>query len=278
MGAAKADLRGQIAIVTGGSRGVGKGAALGLGEAGATVYVTARTVAPNQSPYPGSLAETISEIDELGGKGIALPCDHADDQAVKATIEQVIAKEGGIDILVNNVFSLPADLTLWSQASFWEQPISMWDDQINIGLRSHYVASAFSVPKMIERKSGLIVNISSSGAEQYHMNVAYGVGKAGVDKLTKDMAQELREHQVAVVSIWPGLVSTERIVDTMGREALETLGHETPIFTGRAIAALAGDPKILNKSGTRQLVCQLAEEYGFTDQGGAIPEAHGYIE
>jgi dehydrogenase/reductase SDR family protein 1 len=277
MSAPAVNLKGRIAIVTGGSRGVGKGAALGLAEAGATVYVTARTVEPNQAPYPGSLAETVDEIKRSGGKGFAIPCDHADDEAVKAALEGVIEREGRIDILVNNVFALPADLTLWSQRSFWEQPLSMWDDQINIGLRSHYVASYLVAPQMIKQGSGLIVNVSSSGAKKYHMNVAYGAGKAGVDKLSNDMAHELREHNVAVLSIWPGLVATERIVETMG-PMLKEVGHETPTFTGRAIAALAGDSNIMEKSGVKQVVCKLAEEYGFSDLDDTIPSAHDYLE
>lgn len=277
MAAPNVKLRGKVAIVTGGSRGVGKGAALGLAEAGATVYVTARTVEPNQAPYPGSLAETIAEIERLGGVGISLPCDHHDDAAVEAAIKRVIAEQGRIDVLVNNVFALPDDLTLWSQASFWEQPLSMWDDQIDIGLRSHYVASYFVAPKMIEQGFGLIVNISSSGATGYHMNVAYGAGKAGVDKLSYDMAHELRPHNVAALSIWPGLVGTERILEALPEPLRAKFQCESPIFTGRAIAALVADPKIMEKSGTRHIVAELAQEYGFTDLDEAIPNAHTYL-
>lgn len=268
----------RVAIVTGGSRGVGKGAALGLAEAGATVYVTARTVEPGGSTYPGSLAETLAEMEHLGGRGVALACDHRDDAAVRAAFERVLAEQGRIDILVNNVFALPDDLTLWSQASFWEQPLSMWDDQIDIGLRSHYVASRLVAPSMIARGSGLIVNISSSGAQEYHMNVAYGVGKAGLDKLSHDMAHELRPHGVAALSLWPGLVSTERIVAAMGSDLLASLGHQTPLLTGRAIAALAADPRVLEKSGRYWTVAEIATEYGFTDVDGTVAEARRYLE
>jgi len=278
MPAPNVNLQGKIAIVTGGSRGVGKGAALGLGEAGATVYVTARTLQADQSSYPGSLAETVAEIEHLGGEGVALPCDHRDDAAVEAAIAQVVAERGRIDVLVNNVFTLADDLTLWSQACFWEQPISMWDEQIDIGLRSHYVASHFVAPSMIEQGSGLIVNISSSGATDYHMNVAYGVGKAGVDKLSHDMAHELKPHNVAALSVWPGLVGTERILDALPPELREKFTCESPIFTGRAIAALASDPKIMEKSGARYIVAELAREYGFTDLDGTVPDAHNYLE
>jgi len=278
MAAPQVNLKGKVAIVTGGSRGVGKGAALGLAEAGATVYVTARTLHAGDSEYSGSLDETIRQITELGGVGIALGCDHRDDAAVRAAIQRVIDEQGHIDVLVNNVFALPADLTLWSQANFWEQPLSMWDDQIDVGLRSHYVASYFVAPKMIEQGFGLIVNISSSGATGYHMNVAYGVGKAGVDKLSHDMAHELRPHNVAALSIWPGLVGTERILDALPEAFREKFACESPTFTGRAIAALAADPNILEKSGARHIVAQLAQEYGFTDLDGTIPNAHTYLE
>jgi len=278
MAAPHVNLKGKVAIVTGGSRGVGKGAALGLAEAGATVYVTARTVHAGDSTYSGSLDETIRQIAELGGVGIALPCDHHDDDTVEAAIKRVISEQGRIDVLVNNVFTLPDDLTLWSQASFWEQPLSMWDDQIDIGLRSHYVASYFVAPKMIEQGFGLIVNISSSGATGYHMNVAYGAGKAGVDKLSHDMAHELRPHNVAALSIWPGLVGTERILDALPEPFREKFQCESPIFTGRAIAALLADPKIMDKSGTRHIVAELAQEYGFTDLDDTIPNAHTYLE
>jgi len=277
MAAPKVDLRGKVAVVTGASRGVGKGCALGLGEAGATVYITARTVEPNQAPYPGSLAETIQEIEQLGGTAIALPCDHSDDGAVAQAIDRVAEEQGRIDILVNNVFGLPADLNLWSQGNFWEKPLSFWDEQINVGLRSHYVASFFVVPHMLSQGTGLIVNISSPGATRYHMDVAYGAGKAGVDKLSMDMAHELKEHNVAVLSLWPGLVATERIVDSMGEEMLKQVAHESPTFTGRAIAALAGDKNIMEKSGIKQVVYKLAEEYGFTDIDDTIPNAHDYL-
>ncbi len=271
-------LKNKVAVVTGASRGVGKGAALGLAEAGATVYITGRTLNAGSSDYPGSLEETVAEIDDLGGIGKALCCDHADDAAVQTAINKVIEEQGHIDILVNNVFSLPADLTLWSQANFWEQPLSMWDDQINIGLRSHYVASYFVAPQMVKQSSGLIVNISSSGAREYHMNVAYGVGKAGVDKLTLDMAHELKPFGIAVISLWPGLVATERIVEVIGEEELKKIGSETPVFTGRAISALAGSEDLIARSGNRYLVCDLAAEFGFTDKDGSIPAAHEYLD
>jgi len=271
------DLSGRVALVTGASRGVGRGAALGLGESGATVYVTGRTLQEGQSPYPGSLEKTVAEIGELGGVGIPHLCNHRDDDAVRDAVERVIREQGRIDILVNNVYALPDDLELWSQKNFWEQPLSMWDDQIDVGLRSHYVATWYVAPHMIARSGGLIVNISSSGARQYHMNVAYGVGKAGVDKLSHDAAHELKPHGVAVVSLWPGLVATERIVATMGEEGLAQISSEQPLFTGRAVAALAADPEVMKKSGDRYLVYRLAEEYGFTDRDGSIPVAHDYL-
>ena len=179
-------LQGRVAVVTGASRGIGKGIAVELGAQGATVYVTGRTTAEG-GVLPGTVGQTAAEIDELGGKGIAVACDHHDDAAVLKVFERVREEQGRLDILVNNVFSAP-DLAPWLGKNFWELPIEAWDQCIDIGVRSHYVASAFAVPLMLETGPGLIANISSPGAVAYSHNVAYGVGKAAVDRLSHDMA------------------------------------------------------------------------------------------
>lgn len=263
-------LAGRVAVVTGASRGVGKGCALELGAAGASVYLTGRSVTEGAAPLPGTVTGTAREIVSAGGRAVAVPCDHRDDAQVEALFARVAAEQGRLDVLVNNAFLIPKELT--SGLPFWRCPISNWDDMLDVGTRSAYVASVFAARTMVERRSGLIVNVSSSGAAEYAWHVAYGVGKAALDRLTADTAHELREHGVAVVSLWPGLVRTERVEAT--RDALPTLdvdAAETPRFTGRAVVALASDPEVLRRSGSAFACRELAEEYGFRDVDGRLP-------
>lgn len=269
-----------MAVVTGASRGIGKGIALELGAAGATVYVTGRTVTPGEHPLPGTVGETAAEIDALGGHGVAVACDHHVDGQVEAVFDQVMRECGRLDVLVNNVFSSPA-MVPWLGQPFWDLPIEAWDETIDIGVRSHYVASRFAVPLLFATGGGVIVNVSSSGATQYAHNVPYGVGKAALDKMTADMARDLAPHGVAVVSVWPGLVRTElvsmgaretedgrQVLGLPGEGEFDLADAESPRFTGRAVVALATDPEVTGRSGRAFPVAQLADEYGFTDVDG----------
>ena len=263
-------LDGRVAIVTGASRGIGKGCAQELGAAGATVYVTGRSVTERAAELPGTVTATAAEIAAAGGRAVAVPCDHRDDAQVEALFERVQAEQGRLDLLVNNAFAIPKELT--AGLPFWRCPISNWDDMLDVGTRSAYVASVFAARMMTARRSGLIVNISSSGAAEYAWHVAYGVGKAALDRLTADTAHELREHGVAVVSLWPGLTRTER-VESM-RETLPALNFETaesPRFSGRAVVALAADPDVLRRSGSAFAAHDLAQEYAFRDVDGRLP-------
>ncbi|MBF6170979.1 SDR family NAD(P)-dependent oxidoreductase [Nocardia blacklockiae] len=275
-----AALSGVVAVVTGASRGVGKGIALELGAAGATVYLTGRTTAPG--PLPGTIGETAQEVTALGGTGIAVPCDHHDDEQVAALFARIAAERGHLDLLVNNVFSAP-DLAPWLHRPFWELPVRAWDQVLGIGLRSHYVAALYAAPLLFEspRPGRLIVNISSSGAVSYGHNVVYGVGKAGLDKMTADMAVELRPRGVAVVSLWPGLVRTEllatgarttadgrTVVEIPGTGTFDISHAESPRFVGRAVVALARDPDLLDYSGESRTTAELADRHGFTDVDG----------
>lgn len=264
-------LDGYVAIVTGASRGIGKGCALELGAAGATVYATGRTVTEGSAPLPGSLEATAREIDELGGRGIGVACDHREDAQVAALFERVADECGRLDVLVNNAFLIPPELT--SGLPFWETPLSNWDDMVDVGTRSAYAATWHAARPMVARKRGLIVNISSSGAAGFAWHVAYGVGKCALDRITADTAHQLREHGVAVVSLWPGLVLTERLQQVPNLEQVfDISGAESPRFCGRAVTALAGDAEVMKLSGRAISARELAEQYGFTDVDGRLPK------
>jgi len=274
-------LQGRVAVVTGASRGIGKGIALELGAAGAIVYLTARSVEPG--PFPGTVGETVAEIEALGGTAVGVACDHHDDAQVAALFARVEREHSRLDVLVNNVYSA-IDLAPWLGQPFWELPVAAWDQVIDIGVRSHYVASVFATPMLLAAERGIIVNVSSSGSTQYAHNVVYGVGKAALDKMTADMAHELESRGVAVVSVWPGLVRTEivelgarrtddgrSVLDLPGEGTFDLDDAETPRFVGRAVVALATDPGVMERSGTTPTVAALAEAYAFTDVDGRVP-------
>ena len=271
----------RVAVVTGASRGIGKGIALELGAWGATVYVTGRSV--ESGPIPGTIGATAAAIDDLGGRGIAVACDHHDDAQVRALFARIAEEHGRLDILVNNVYSAP-DLVPWLGKKFWELPIEAWEQVIDIGTRSHWVASVLAAPLLLANGSGLIVNVSSSGAVSYGHNVLYGVGKAAVDKMTADMAVDLAGTGVSVVSLWPGLVRTELLemgashdedgayLELPGEGRLDLSGAESPRFLGRAVVALAEAPDLEQRSGRSFASAALARELGFTDLDGTIHE------
>ena len=269
------NLRGKVALVTGASRGVGKGVALGLGEAGATVYITGRTVEDGQAvgALAGSIHQTAAEVDQLGGHGIAVRCDHLDDTQVAALVEQIAREHERLDVLVNNVWGgyehFYDGTEFWLERGFWTSPIARWDKMFQAGVRAHYVASALAAPLMIEKRSGLIVNISFFAAQRDDRGVAYGTAKAADDQMARCMAHELREHNVAALSLYPGLVRTESVL--RAAEHFDLSNSESPQFIGRAVAALAADPKIMRKSGQVLVAAQVALDYGFMDVDGKQP-------
>jgi NAD(P)-dependent dehydrogenase (short-subunit alcohol dehydrogenase family) len=267
-------LTGKVVVVTGASRGIGKGIALALGAEGATVYVTGRTVTPGSYPLPGTVGETAVEIDRRGGKGIAVQVDHANDGQVAALFEQVKREEGRLDILVNNAFALPEDLT--EAKGFWEKPLSNLD-MFEVGVRSNYVAAWHAAKIMVPQKSGLIIAISGYVGVSYTYGVIFGTCKSAVDRMARDMAIELQPHNVASISMWQGLTMTERakrnlanIPGLKGGAATKPEDSCSPEHPGRVIAALAADLKIMKRSGGTFITAELAREYGVTDIDGKV--------
>ena len=257
-----------VAVVTGASRGLGKGIALGLGEAGATVYVTGRSTNSQPGSLPGTVDETAEEITRLGGKGIPVRCDHKVDDEVEAVFRRVREEQGHLDLLVNNAFASPEQSVLWSGRKFWEIPVELWDDLIDVGLRSHFVASRLAAPLMIERGTGLIVNVAShmAGTPKSATSktiVPYSVGKAGLHRLTSDMAVELEGTGVTALSVWPPGSKTEGVL--ADPELFGDLdAWSQPVFTGRVVAALAASRDVAARSGQALVIAELAEELGVT--------------
>ena len=263
-----------IAVVTGSSRGVGKGIAIALGQKGATVYVTGRSTNGTESPVGGTVAETAAVVTEAGGRGIAVAVDHADDAAVAALFAKITNEHGRLDILVNNAAKL-VGTTL--PGSFWQKPLE-GADLLLVGLRSHFVASYYAAPLLIANGRGLIVNTGHYGAVSYHhLGPIYGAQKAGADKMAADMAKELRPHNVAAVSIWMGNVGTERSrahYATVSQEVRDSIQMETPQFTGRVIAALYASNERMALSGQALIGAELGKRFGVSDVDGRQPPSH----
>jgi len=265
-------LSGKVAVVTGASRGVGRGIALALAEQGATVYVTGRTVTPGSHSLPGTVGETALECDSRGGKGIAVQVDHAIDEQVATLFDQVRREQGRLDILVNNAIAIPAELT--QPNPFWEKPLSNWQ-LIDVGLRSNFVAAWHAAQIMTPQKSGLIVALSGYVGVTYTYGVVFGVCKTGTDRMARDMAIELKPHNVASLSLWQGFTYTERARENLRTVAamasqLNSAAGSSVEFPGRVIVALANDPNLMKRTGGTFINAELAQEYGLTDVDGRV--------
>ena len=263
-----------VAIVTGASRGAGRGIAIALGSHGCTVYVTGRSERAGDHPLPGTIHETAQSITAAGGQGIAVRCDHSDDAQVEALFDRVMVEQGRIDILVNNAAAIFDELS--DRGNFWEKPLKL-AQIIDVGIRSSYVASWFAAPHMVKQDRGLIAFTSASGAVHYSMGPAYGAHKAGIDKLAFDMAVDFRaaKSQLASLSIWMGALATDRLLAIIAADPVK-FGYlkdqiETPQFTGYVIWALFNDPELAMLSGQTVIGAEMAVNYGITDEGGRQP-------
>jgi NAD(P)-dependent dehydrogenase (short-subunit alcohol dehydrogenase family) len=286
-------LKGRVAVVTGGSRGAGRGVALELGAAGATVYVTGRStrVQPAESygrilalseleSLPGSIDETADELTRMGGHGIAVRCDHTQQDEVANLFARVQREQGRIDVLVNNAWGGHETFDGVFEAPFWEHPLSHWESMFDRGVRNHLLASRFAAPLMVAQKGGLIAITSFWDRDRYlRGNLFYDLAKSAMNRLAFGMAEELRPHGVASLALSPGWMRTEFVLaghktdEAHWQERPALARTESPRYLGRAVAALAGDAQVMQKSGGVHRVADLAREYAFTDIDGRQPEA-----
>jgi dehydrogenase/reductase SDR family protein 1 len=243
-------------MVTGASRGVGRGVAIALAEAGFRVFATGRSI--SSADLPPSIHR--------------IPCDHLDDEQTKAAFAQLAANAGGVDVLVNNAWGGYQHMVEEGQFTwplpFWEQPMHRWQSMLDAGVRAAFVASSLAAKMMVPRRQGFIVNISYWAARKHMGNAIYGISKAATDKMASDMAEELRPHGIAAISLYPGLVRTEAVV---GSGWFDLSNSESPEFIGRVIAALWRDPNLLHRSGQVLVAAAVASELGVQDVDGKQP-------
>lgn len=282
-------LQGKVALVAGGTRGAGRGIAVGLGEAGATVYVTGRSTKGQMSDM--ARTETIEETAELvtaaGGHGIAVRVDHTQPEEVKALFEQVKREQNGqLDLLVNDIWG--GDGLMEWEKPFWEQDLASGILMQERAVHTHLITSHYGVPLMLERKKGLIIEITDGIDYRYRGNLYYSLAKISTIHLAQAMAQELRPHGITAIALTPGFLRSEAMLDHFGvtestwRDAAgidpNFIVSETPYYIGQAVVALATDPAIADKSGKTLSTWGLSDEYGFTDRDGSRPHWGRYAE
>ena len=266
-------LNGKVALVTGGSRGAGRGIAAELGKAGAIVYVTGRSVrGASTNHWPGTVDDTVSEIEAAGGKAIAIQCDHTKDAETEAVISQIRKEQGKLDILINNVWGAH-DLGVEGKP-FWELTLQNWDTMFTAGVRAQLAVNHFAVPLLRENKQALIIHTTFWDHGKYTGQFYYDLAKNALVRMAYGLSIELKADNIAVLAVSPGFMRTELVLKYHGadeenwREADDLQQTETPYYVGRGIAALAADPNVMEKSGQVFRAGELAKEYGFTDIDG----------
>jgi NAD(P)-dependent dehydrogenase (short-subunit alcohol dehydrogenase family) len=266
-------LEGKVALVTGASRGAGRAIAIELGKAGATVYVTGRSTKGNSTQnFPGTIDDTAAQIDEAGGTGIAVRCDHTVDAETKAVIEQIREEQGKLNILINNVWGAH-DIGV-NPGAFWEQSLENWDTMFTAGVRAQLATNHFAIPLLRENKEALIVHTTFWDEGKYTGQFYYDLAKNALVRMAYGLSEELKEDGIAVMAVSPGFMRTELVLEHMGvdeenwQESEDLQPSETPYYVGRAIAALAKDPEVMRKTGQVLKAGELAKEYKFTDVDG----------
>lgn len=264
-------LQGKIAVVTGASRGAGRGIAFELGSAGATVYVTGRSIeGATTDNRTETIEETAAGVTSRGGKGIAIQCDHTDEYNVKNLFEIIEKTHGQIDVLVNCVFGgSESSLPLGKGRHFWERPLEHWDAMMVAGPKAYLVTTRYAVPLLKQSHSAIVVNITFFIKGKTSGNLYYDLAMNTINRMTAGMAKELDESNISVIALCPGWMRTERVIDAGFREVDGTT--ETTAYVGRAIVALAADSTAAKFSGDAIMVADLAREYAFTDTDGTQP-------
>ncbi|GAB2542214.1 SDR family NAD(P)-dependent oxidoreductase [Gracilibacillus alcaliphilus] len=266
-------LKEKIALVTGGSRGAGKGIAVELGKAGATVYITGRSTKEHATNnWPGTIDDTVSQIEAAGGKGIAIRCDHTNDAETEAVINRIRKEQGKLDILVNNVWGAH-DLGVEAKP-FWELPLQHWDTMFTAGVRAQLATNHFAIPLLRENEQALIIHTTFWNDNKYTGQFYYDLAKQAIIRMAFGLSIELQQDNIAVLAVSPGFMRTELVLkhhqsdEAHWQEAADLQQTETPHYVGRGVAALAGDPHIMEKTGHVYRVGDLAKEYQFTDIDG----------
>ncbi len=275
-------LRGQIAVVAGATRGAGRGIARMLGEAGATVYCTGRSTRDNPATEgrPETIEETAEAVGRAGGRGIAVRCDHTEEQEVEALFARIRKDHGRLDILVNDIWGGDA-LTEWG-APFWELSTEKGFALFERAIHTHVITSRHGAPLMVEQNAGLIVEMTDGDTLGYRGNLFYDLAKNAAIRLAEAMAKDLHAHEITALALTPGFLRSEAVLDHFGvkeanwRDAISKdpwfAESETPCFVGRAVAALAADPNVREKNSGLFSSWELAKEYGFTDLDGRQPD------
>ena len=284
-------LEGTIALVAGATRGAGRGIAVSLGEAGATVYCTGRSTRAARSEYdrPETIEETAALVDEAGGRGIAVPTDHLEPDQVRALVERIDAEQGRLDVLVNDIWG-GERLFEWDKP-LWEHDLANGLRLLRLALETHLITSHHALPLLIRRPGGLVVEMTdgtaSYNAANYRINAFYDLAKTAVIRLAFAQSRDLAPHGGTAVALTPGWLRSEMMLDAFGvteanwRDATERIPHfaisETPRFVGRAVAALAADPDVARHNAASLSSGGLAQEYGFTDLDGSRPDCWRYM-